>query len=135
MELKLLGVRLMRTILLADDSVSMRFKQRDILIRCGYVIVGEAETVEEAVEKYKELIPDIVIAGLNLSSFDGVQIVKSIRAIDENALIIICSALGAQREVIEVIQNGAKDYVMIPFQEERLLEAVKRVADCIDIVG
>jgi two-component system chemotaxis response regulator CheY len=105
----------------------MRMMIKDILRKGGYEVVGEAEDGIKAVEKYKELRPDLVTMDITMPDMDGITAVREIRKIDGNALIIMCSAMGQQAMVIDAIQAGAKDFVVKPFQPERVLEAVRKV--------
>lgn len=93
----------------------------------GYNVAGEAENGAKAVEKYKELTPDLVLMDITMPEMDGLQALKEIKKLDGDAKIIMCSAMGQQAMVIESIQNGAKDFIVKPFQAERVLEAVKKV--------
>jgi len=97
------------------------------LTKNGYNVVGEAENGEKAVEKYKELKPDLVIMDITMPEVDGIQAVREIKKVDEDAKIIMCSAMGQQAMVIESIQAGARDFIVKPFQAERVLEAVRKV--------
>lgn len=112
------------TVMLVDDAAFMRMMLKDILGNNGYQIVGEAENGMIAVDKYSEWKPDITIMDITMPEMDGLQAVKEIRAKDPQAKIIMCSAMGQQTMVIEAIQSGAKDFVVKPFQPERVLEAV-----------
>ncbi|MCT4584013.1 MAG: response regulator [Peptostreptococcaceae bacterium] len=114
-------------ILLVDDAAFMRMMIKDILSKNGYDILGEAENGAKAIEKYKEVSPDLVIMDITMPEVDGIQAVKEIRGIDPNAKIIMCSAMGQQSMVIEAIQSGAKDFIVKPFQADRILEAVKKI--------
>ena len=105
----------------------MRMMIKDILTKNGYNVVGEAENGEKAVEKYKELKPDLVIMDITMPEVDGIQAVREIKKVDEDAKIIMCSAMGQQAMVIEAIQAGARDFIVKPFQAERVLEAVRKV--------
>ncbi len=100
---------------------------RDILTKNGYNVVGEAENGKVAVDKYSELSPDLVLMDITMPEMDGIEALKAIRAKDANASVIMCSAMGQQAMVIEAIQSGAKDFIVKPFQAERVLEAVKKV--------
>lgn len=114
-------------ILLVDDAAFMRMMIKDILSKNGFEILGEAENGAKAVEKYKELTPDLVIMDITMPEMDGIQAVKAIKEINPNAKIIMCSAMGQQGMVIEAIQAGAKDFIVKPFQADRVIEAVKKV--------
>lgn len=115
-----------KNILICDDAAFMRMMIKDILTKNGYTIVGEAENGQKAVEKYNETKPDLVMMDITMPEMDGIQALKKIKATDPNAAIIMCSAMGQQTMVIESIQSGAKDFIVKPFQPDRVLEAVKK---------
>ena len=116
-----------KNILICDDSAFMRMMIKDILTKNGYNIAGEAENGLKAVEKYNETKPDLVLMDITMPEMDGIQALKQIKATDPSACVIMCSAMGQQAMVIEAIQSGAKDFIVKPFQAERVLEAVKKV--------
>ena len=116
-----------KNILICDDAAFMRMMIKDILTKNGYNIVGEAENGAKAVEKYAELKPDLVLMDITMPEMDGIEAIKKIKAADANASIIMCSAMGQQAMVIESIQSGAKDFIVKPFQADRVLEAVQKV--------
>lgn len=117
----------MASILIVDDAAFMRMMIKDILVKNGYTVVGEAENGIKAIEKYRELIPDLVIMDITMPEMDGIQAVKQIKSINQDSKIIMCSAMGQQAMVIESIQAGARDFIVKPFQAERVIEAVKKV--------
>ena len=116
-----------KNILICDDAAFMRMMIKDILTKNGYNVVGEAENGAKGVEKYGELKPDLVLMDITMPEMDGLQALKSIMSSDGNTKVIICSAMAQQSMVIESIQNGAKDFIVKPFQADRVLEAVKKV--------
>ena len=116
-----------KNILICDDAAFMRMMIKDILTKNGYNVAGEAENGLKAVEKYKEVSPDLVLMDITMPEMDGIQALKQIKALDGGAKVIMCSAMGQQAMVIESIQAGAKDFIVKPFQAERVLEAVKKV--------
>ena len=116
-----------KRVLICDDAAFMRMIIKHILTKNGYEIAGEAENGAIAVEKYSELQPDLVLMDITMPEMDGIQALKKIRANDGNANVIMCSAMGQQAMVIEAIQSGAKDFIVKPFQPDRVLEAVKKV--------
>ena len=116
-----------KNILICDDAAFMRMMIKDILTKNGYNIVGEAENGAKAVEKYAELKPDLVLMDITMPEMDGIEALKKIKAADANASIIMCSAMGQQAMFIESIQSGAKDFIVKPFQADRVLEAVQKV--------
>jgi two-component system chemotaxis response regulator CheY len=115
-----------KNILIVDDAAFMRMMIKDILSKNGYTVVGEAENGKIAVDKYNELKPDLVLMDITMPEMDGIQALKAIKGSDAGAQIIMCSAMGQQAMVIEAIQSGAKDFIVKPFQAERVLEAVKK---------
>ena len=117
----------MARIMICDDAAFMRMMIKDILTKNGYEIAAEAENGQKAVEKYPEAKPDLVLMDITMPEMDGIQALKKIKSIDPSANVIMCSAMGQQAMVIEAIQSGAKDFIVKPFQAERVLEAVKKV--------
>jgi two-component system chemotaxis response regulator CheY len=116
-----------KKILIVDDAAFMRMMIKDILVKNGYEVAGEAENGLKAIEKYKEVKPDLVIMDITMPELDGIQAVKEIKKINANANIIMCSAMGQQSMVIESIQAGAKDFIVKPFQPDRVIDAIKKV--------
>ena len=114
-------------ILIVDDAAFMRMMIRDILKKEGYEVVGEAKDGKEAVELYQELSPALVLMDITMPVMDGIEALKKIKEINPSAVVIMCSALGQSSMVIEAIAAGAKDYIIKPFQSDRVLEAVKKV--------
>ena len=114
-------------ILVVDDAAFMRMMVKDVLVKNGFEVIGEAENGARAIEKFKELNPALTIMDITMPEVDGIQAVKEIKKIDPNAKVIMCSAMGQQAMVIEAIQAGAKDFIVKPFQADRVIEAVKKV--------
>ena len=116
-----------KNILICDDAAFMRMMIKDILTKNGYTVAGEAENGAKAVEKYAELHPDLVLMDITMPEMDGIQALKKIKESDPGATVIMCSAMGQQAMVIESIQSGAKDFIVKPFQADRVIEAVRKV--------
>lgn len=116
-----------KSILIVDDAQFMRMMLKNILSKNGYNVVGEAANGAEALLRYKELKPDLVTMDITMQEVDGIQGLKDIRDYDSSAKVIMCSAMGQQAMVIEAIQNGAIDFVVKPFQADRVISAVKKV--------
>jgi len=117
-------------VLVVDDALFMRKMLSDILKNEGIEVCGEAENGKEAVEKYKELKPDLVTMDIvmpKMEEIDGVSAVREIMKIEPQAKIIMVSAMGQHSLVVEAIQAGARDFVTKPFQPSRVIEAIKRV--------
>ncbi len=117
----------MAKILVVDDAAFMRMMIKDILTKNGYEVAGEAENGAVAVSKYSELKPDLVLMDITMPEKDGIQALKEIKSSDAGAKVIMCSAMGQQAMVIEAIQSGARDFIVKPFQADRVIEAVKKV--------
>ena len=115
-----------KNILICDDAAFMRMMIKDILTKNGYEVVGEAANGAEGVEKYSQLKPDLVMMDITMPEMNGIDALKKIKENDSSANVIMCSAMGQQAMVIESIQAGAKDFIVKPFQVERVIEAVQK---------
>ncbi|MGN8770939.1 response regulator [Paenibacillus barengoltzii] len=113
-------------ILIVDDAAFMRMMIRDILTKNGFEVVGEAQDGAQAVEKFKELHPDLITMDITMPEMDGIAALKEIKKLDPNAKVIMCSAMGQQAMVIDAIQAGAKDFIVKPFQSDRVIEAINK---------
>ena len=118
-----------KSVLICDDAAFMRMMIKDILTKNGYNVAAEAENGAKAVEKYQETKPDLVLMDITMPEMDGIQALKKIKQIDPNASVVMCSAMGQQAMVIESIQSGARDFIVKPFQPDRVLEAVKKAVE------
>lgn len=116
-----------KNILICDDAAFMRMMIKDILTKNGYNVAGEAENGLKAIEKYNELKPDLVMMDITMPEMDGIEALKKIKTGDSSANVIMCSAMGQQAMVIDAIQSGAKDFIVKPFNPDRVIEAVKKV--------
>jgi len=116
----------MPSVLIADDAAFMRMMLKNVLSEAGYEIVGEAENGAVAVSKHRELRPDLTTMDITMPEMDGLAALKEIRAADPSARVVMCSAMGQQSMVIESIQAGARDFIVKPFQPDRVLEAVQK---------
>jgi two-component system, chemotaxis family, chemotaxis protein CheY len=114
-------------VLICDDAIFMRTMIGDILTQAGFEVVGEAETGLQAIDRYRELQPDLVTPDIVMPDMGGIDAVREIVKESPEARILMCSAMGQQALVIEAIQAGARDFVVKPFQPSRVLEAVQRV--------
>ena len=117
----------MAKVLIVDDAAFMRMMIKDILEKNGYEVCGEAPNGLVAVELYNKEKPDIVTMDITMPDMDGIEAVKTIIASHPDAKIIMCSAMGQQSMVMDAIKAGAKDFIVKPFQAERVLEAVNKV--------
>ena len=116
----------MAKVLIVDDAAFMRMMIKDILEKNNFDIVGEASNGLIAVDLYKKEKPDVVTMDITMPDMDGIEAVKAIREFDPNAKIIMCSAMGQQSMVMDAIKAGAKDFIVKPFQPDRVLEAIKK---------
>lgn len=115
-----------KRVLIVDDAAFMRMMIRDILLKNGYQVVGEAENGLKAITLFQELRPDVVTMDITMPEMDGITAVKEIKRMDPAARVIMCSAMGQQMMVMEAIQSGARDFVVKPFQQERVLQALEK---------
>jgi two-component system, chemotaxis family, chemotaxis protein CheY len=117
----------MAKILIVDDAKFMRMTLTNILKKGNHEIIGEAENGMQAVQMYKELNPELVTMDITMPEMSGIEAVKEIKNSDSSAKVIMCSAMGQQKMVVEAIEAGAKDFIVKPFDESRVLEAVNKV--------
>ncbi len=115
-----------KKVLIVDDAAFMRMMIKDILSKNGYEIVGEAADGQQALDLYKEHQPDLVTMDITMPEMDGITSLKEIKKINPDAKVIMCSAMGQQAMVIDAIQAGAKDFIVKPFQADRVIEAVSK---------
>lgn len=118
-----------KTIVIVDDAAFMRMMLKDILEKNGYIVVGEAENGIDAINAYKTHKPKLVLMDITMPEMDGIQSTKAIKSEFPESNVIICSAMGQQAMVVEAIQAGARDFIVKPFQAERVLESVGKVFD------
>ena len=117
----------MKKVLIVDDAVFMRMKLKDILEKNGYEVVGEAQNGQEAFEKYQATTPDLVTIDITMPDVDGLEALKMIREIDSSAKVIMCSAMGQQGMVMDAIRAGAADFIVKPFDTDRVIKAIDKV--------
>ena len=114
----------MARILVVDDAAFMRKMVSDALTKGGHEVVGEAGNGVEAIARYQELKPDLMTLDITMPEKDGLAALADIMAADPSARVVMCSALGQESKVLEAIKLGAKDFVVKPFQADRVLEAI-----------
>ena len=119
----------MARILIVDDASFMRMMLKDILTKNGHEVIGEAKDGNDAVKKYLDLKPDLVTLDITMPERDGIWALKKIRESDQGAKCVMCSAMGQQTMVIEAIMAGAKNFIVKPFQADRVIEAVNKVLE------
>ena len=116
-------------VLIADDAVFMRNMIKEVFDSPEFQVVGEASNGIEAVEKYKELKPDITTMDIVMPHKSGIESVRDIIKLNKDAKIIMCSALGQESLVMEAIEAGAADFIVKPFKAEKVLEIVRKVVN------
>lgn len=116
----------MARILVVDDAKFMRMMITNILEKAGHEVVGEAVDGDDALVQYQKCTPDLVTMDITMPNKDGLCALRDIKAFDPSARIVICSAMGQQMMVVEAIQGGAKDFIVKPFQQDRVLEAISK---------
>jgi two-component system chemotaxis response regulator CheY len=116
----------MARVLVVDDAAFMRKLVTDALTKGGHEVVGEAVAGLEAVSRFRELKPDVVTLDITMPEKDGLSALHDIMALDPGARVIMCSALGQESKVLESIKIGAKDFVIKPFQPDRVIGAVEQ---------
>lgn len=116
----------MTRVLIVDDAAFMRMMIKDILEKNGFEVIGEANNGIKAIELYKKERPDVVTMDITMPEMDGIKAVKEIRIFDPNAKVIMCSAMGQQSMVMDAIRAGARDFIVKPFQPDRVLEAIRK---------
>ena len=115
------------TVLIVDDAAFMRMMLKEMLKKNGFEVIGEADSGETGIAKYMELKPNITTMDITMPGMGGIEAVKIIHSKDPNALIIMCSAMGQQSLVTDAIYAGAKDFVVKPFNADRVTEAINKL--------
>ena len=117
----------MAKILLVDDAAFMRMMVKDVLTKNGYTDLYEAADGVQAVEKYEEVQPDLVIMDITMPNMDGLQALKKIREAHPDAKIVMCTAMGQEGMVVDAIKSGAKDFIVKPFNADRIVQTVNTI--------
>lgn len=117
-----------KRVLIVDDAIFMRMKLKDILEKNGFEVVGEAQNGMEAIEKYKSEKPDVVTMDITMPEMDGVTALREIKKIDGDAKVIMCSAMGQQSMVMDAIKSGALDFIVKPFDTDRVVKALQKIS-------
>ena len=114
-------------ILLVDDAEFMRLVVKDVLIKNGLEVIAEAENGQEAIQKYREVLPDLIIMDVTMPDMDGIEALKEIRKEYPEAKAVMCSAMGQEAVVLEAMRSGAATFVVKPFNSDLLIKTVKKV--------
>ncbi|MBU2499792.1 response regulator [bacterium] len=115
------------TVLIVDDAEFMRVMLRDIVEDMGLVVVGEAGDGEEAVKQFERLRPDLVLLDITMPTLDGTEALKDILNVDGDARVIMITALGQKEQVIAALKAGARDFIIKPFDQERVTETLEHL--------
>jgi two-component system chemotaxis response regulator CheY len=116
----------MARVLVVDDAAFMRKMVSDALAKGGHEVIGQAGNGVEAIEQFRELKPDLMTLDITMPEKDGLETLRDVMEMDPGAKIIMCSALGQETKVLESIKLGAKDFVVKPFQPDRVIDAVAK---------
>ena len=116
-----------KKILLVDDAAFMRKMISDTLSKAGYEELYEAVDGADAVAKYGEVQPDLVIMDITMPNMDGLEALKAIRSADPSASVVMCSAMGQESMVMDAVRSGAKDFIVKPFKPDRVLKTVTSI--------
>jgi two-component system, chemotaxis family, chemotaxis protein CheY len=116
----------MARVLVVDDAAFMRKMVTDALTKGGHEVIGEAANGNEAVERFRDLRPEVTTLDITMPEKDGLTALQEIIGLDPGARVIMCSALGQESKVLESIKIGAKDFIVKPFKAERVLGAVDK---------
>ncbi len=116
-------------VLIVDDLTFIKMVLKDLVEKAGFRVVGEASDGEEALRLFEEKRPDIVLMDITMPKMDGLTALQKILEKDPEAKVIMCSALGQQRLILQAIQLGAKDFIVKPFRPERVIGSIKKILD------
>ena len=117
----------MKTVLVVDDAAFMRVTIKNMLEKNGFAVIGEAENGKVAVHKYHELKPDLVTMDITMPEMDGLTALKTIRAADPKAKVIMLTALGQESIILDAVKSGARDFIVKPFERDRVMSAVNKL--------
>ncbi len=116
-------------VLIVDDLTFIKMVLKDLVEKAGFRVVGEASDGEEALRLFDEKRPDVVLMDITMPKMDGLTALQKILEKDPEAKVIMCSALGQQRLILQAIQLGAKDFIVKPFRPERVIGSIKKILD------
>ncbi|MBP3610563.1 MAG: response regulator [Lachnospiraceae bacterium] len=117
----------MASVLIVDDTLFMRASIKQMLEAEGHTVAGEAANGKEAVERYSQVKPDVILMDITMPDMDGLEALRLIKEMDPNARVVMCTAMGQQAMVAKAVELGAQQFIVKPFKQERLMEAIKVV--------
>lgn len=115
----------MAKILIVDDAIFIRMNMKRMLASSGHELI-EAGTGEQAIEIFREQLPDLVIMDITMPELDGISAVREIRKIKSDAKVIMCSSMGQQIKIVDAIQAGATDFIVKPYKEAQVMDAINK---------
>ena len=115
--------------MIVDDAAMVRLRLKELLEKAGHQVVAEAKTGIEAFEMFKEFKPDVVTMDITMPEMDGIEALKSIFGHTPTAKVVIISAVGQKKQIIEAIKIGAKEFLVKPFIPEDVVKAIKKVTN------
>ena len=118
----------MARVLVVDDAAFMRKMVSDALAKGGHEVIGQAGNGVEALERFRELKPDLMTLDITMPEKDGLTALREIMAADPSARVVMCSALSQESKVLEAVRAGARDFIAKPFQAQRVLSAIEKAA-------
>jgi len=116
-----------KRILITDDTAFMRLLLQKILTENGYEVVGEADNGKESVRLFEKYRPDLVTMDITMPILNGVEALKRIRELDPNAQVLMVSAMGQKNMVMQALREGARGFLVKPFEKDKVLQAVAEV--------
>jgi len=117
----------MKKVLVVDDAAFMRMAIKNILVKNGFEVIDEAVDGIDAVKKYKQLKPDIVTMDITMPDMNGLEALKAIIAFDPEAKVVMVSAMGQEKLVLEAITSGAKSFVIKPYKEDHIIQTLNKI--------
>jgi two-component system, chemotaxis family, chemotaxis protein CheY len=123
----------MGTVLIVDDATFMRAVLKKIILQSGHEVIAEASNGEEAINQFQNTHPDLVLMDIVMPPMprakDGIEALKQIVAADANAKVVMCSSMGQQSLIAEALKSGAKDFVIKPFQPQKVMEVLTKYSN------
>ena len=116
-----------KKVLLVDDAVFMRLKLKALLTKMGHEVIGEAGNGAEAIELYQRLKPEAVLMDITMPDINGLEALKAIKTIDQQAVVIMVSAMGSREFILEAVNAGARDFIVKPFEVERICKVMDSI--------
>ena len=117
----------MASVLIVDDTLFMRASIKQRLEKNGHTVAGEASNGVEAIERFAAVKPDVILMDITMPDMDGLEALRLIKEIDKNAKVVMCTAMGQQAMVAKAVELGAQQFIVKPFQAERLIAAIDSV--------